>query len=90
MNKNNYLFRELFSLNNYSKRCDERKMEFKNCSLKKKKDFLAHYNQFGGSRMNRQLPVNVFRRGLVMHYTINFIQQKIFYDLNQENVVDDF
>ena len=56
----------------------------------KKKDFLAHYNQFGGSRMNRQLPVNVFRRGLVVHYTINFLQHKIFYDFYQESVVDDF
>ena len=36
INENIYLFRELFSPDNLSKRCDECKLEFKNCRLKKK------------------------------------------------------
>ena len=61
INKNIYLFRELFSPDNLSKRCDECKLEFKNCRLKKKNhNFLLHYNQLRGSR-NQQLPFNGLR-----------------------------
>ena len=36
INENNYFSRELFSPDNNSKRCDECKVKFKNCRLKKK------------------------------------------------------
>ena len=90
INENDYFFRELFSPNNNSKRSDECKMEFKNCRLKKNRNFLLPYNQVASSRMNRQLPVNVLRRGPIMNYTINFLQHKNCYDFYQESVVDDF
>ena len=35
INKNNYFYGELFSPDNISKRCDECKIEFKNCRLQK-------------------------------------------------------
>ena len=40
--------------------------------------------------MNQQLPVNVLRRGPIMHYTIQFQQHKNVQDFYQESVVDDF
>ena len=65
-------------------------MRFKNCRLKKNHNFLLHYNQVGGSRMNRQLPFNVLRRGPIVYYTINFLQHKNIYGFCQESLVDDF
>ena len=35
VNENNYFFKELFSPDNNSKRCDTCEMEFKNCRQKK-------------------------------------------------------
>ena len=52
--------------------------------------FLLHYNQTGGSRTDEQLPVNVLRRGPLKYFSINYQQNKKFYDFNQEKVVDDF
>ena len=83
-------FREFFSPDNNSKRCGDCKMEFKSCSLKKNHNFLLHYNQVRGSKINRQLPINVLRHGPIVYYTINFIQHKNFYEFYQESVVDDF
>ena len=40
--------------------------------------------------MNQQLQINVLRRGTIVYYTINFNQHKMFYEFNQESVVDDF
>ena len=90
INENKYFFRELFSPDNNSKRCDDCGVEFKSCRLKKNHNCLLHYNQFEGSRMNQQLQINVLRRGTIVYYTINFNQHKMFYDFNQESVVDDF
>ena len=42
INENNYFFIELFSPDANSKRCDNCKMDFKSCRLKKN---LLHYNQ---------------------------------------------
>ena len=85
INKNIYLFRELFSPDNLSKRCDECKLEFKNCRLKKKNhNFLLHYNQLRGSR-NQQLPFNGLRCGAIFYYYINFYQDN--YD---KKIVKDF
>ena len=74
INENNYFFIELFSPDTNSKRCEDCKMDFKSCRLKKN---LLHYNQVEGSIMNRQLPINVLRRGSSIYYTI-------------ESVIDDF
>lgn len=52
--------------------------------------FLLHYNQTGGSRTDQQLPVNILRRDPVKYFSINYRQNKKFYDFNQERVVDDF
>ena len=89
INENNYFFRELFSPDNNSKRCDEFKKEF-NCRLKKNHNFLLHYNQAGGCRMNYQLPVNVLRLGPIVYYKLSFLQHESFYDFYQESAVDDF
>ena len=77
MNENNYFFRELFSPDNLSKRCDECKLEFENCGLKKNHNFLLHYNQVGG-RSNQQLPINVLRRGPIFFALLILISIKIF------------
>ena len=50
---------------------------------------MLHYNQVRGSRMNRQLPVSVLRRGPIVYYLINFLQHKN-YDFHPESIVDDF
>ena len=89
INENNYFFRELFSPNNISRRCDECKLEFKNFRLKKNHNLLLHYNQVG-RRRNQQLPINVLRRGPIFYYSINFDQHKNFYDFYDEKIVDDF
>ena len=89
INENNYFFRELFSPDNVSKRCDECKLEFKSCRLKKNHNFLLHYNQVGGSR-NQQLPINVLRCCAIFYYSINFYQHKNFYDFYDEKIVDAF
>ena len=41
INENNYFFKELFSPDNNSKRCDTCEMKFKNSRLEKKTKFLA-------------------------------------------------
>ena len=81
INENNYFFRELFSPDNISRRCDECKLEFKNFRLKKNHNLLLHYNQVG-RRRNQQLPINVLRRGPIFY--------KNFYDFYDEKIVDDF
>ena len=87
--ESNYFFRELFSPDNSSKRCDECKIEFKNSRLKKDHNFLVHHQQTGGS-MNQQLPVNILRRGPIIYYSINFQQHKNFYDFYEEKIVDSY
>ena len=89
INENNYFLRELFSPDNVSKRCDDFKLEFKNCRPKKNHNFLLHYNQVG-ARRNQQLPINVLRRVPIFYYSINFDQHKNFYDFYDEKIVDNF
>ena len=89
INENDYFFRELFSPDGVLQRCDECKLEFKSCRLKKNHNFLFHYNQTGGST-NQQLPINVLRRGSIFYYYINFCQHKNFYDFYDEKIVDSF
>ena len=88
-NKKNYFYRELFSLDNISKRCDECKTEFKSCRLRKNHNYLFHYNQVGGSR-NQQLPTNVLKHGPRTYYSMNFNQHKEFYNFYEEQIVNDF
>ena len=86
--ESNYFFRELFSPDNSSKRC-ECKIEFKNCRLKKNYNFLVHHQQTEGS-MNQQLQVNILRRGPLIYCSINFQQHKDFYDFYDKKIVDSF
>ena len=65
-------------------------IEFKNSRVRKNHMFLKYCNQSGGSRMNQQLPVNVVEHGQITYYSINFDQQKKFYNFSEENIVDDF
>ena len=87
--ESNYFFRELFSPDNGSKRCDDSQIEFKCCRLKKNHNFLVHYQQTGGS-MNQQLPVNTSRRVPVIYYSINFQQHKDFYNFYDEEIINFF
>ena len=89
INQNNYFYRELFSPDNISKRCDECKIESKSCRLKKNHNFLFHYNQVGGSR-SQPLPINVLKRGPVIYTSINFNQHKEFYNFYEEKIADTF
>ena len=54
------------------------------CRQKKKS------NQQTGGAINQQLPVNILKRGLIMYYSINFYQHKIFYDFFDDKIVDRF
>ena len=56
---------------------------------KKKHNFLFNYQQTGGA-MNQQLLVNIFRRGLITYYSVNFQQHERFYDLYKEKIADLF
>ena len=62
INENNYFLKELFSPDNASKRSDGCRLGFKNCRLKKNRNFLFHYNQTGGSRY-QQIPIIILRHG---------------------------
>ena len=88
INEKNYFYRELFSLDNISKRYDECKTEFKSYRLKKKITiFCFHNNQVGGSR-NQQLPINVLKHGPIIYYSINFDKHKKFYNFYEQQIVD--
>ena len=52
--------------------------------------FLFHYSQMGGSRTNQQLPINIFKRGPIKYFSINYNQHKNFYNFLGEQIVDDF
>ena len=52
--------------------------------------FLFYYTQAGGSRLKKQLPINVLRRDPIKHFSINYNQHKNFYNFFQESIVDDF
>ena len=80
---------KLFPPDSSSKKCDECKIEFKNCRLKKNHDFLVHHQQTGGS-MNQQLQVNILRKGPVIYYSINFQQHIDFHNFYDEKIVDSF
>ena len=52
--------------------------------------FLFHYTQAGGSRLKKQLPINVLRGDPIKYFSINYNQRKNFYNFFQESIVDDF
>ena len=52
--------------------------------------FLLHYNQMGGNRRNQQLPINILQRGPLKYFSIDYNQQKNFYDFFQEQIVEYF
>ena len=52
--------------------------------------FLFHHGQTGDNRGNRQLPINILRRGPIKYFTIGYDQHKNFYNFFEEQVVNDF
>ena len=90
VNENNYFFRELFSPDNNSNRCDECYIQFKNNRQKKNHNFLFHRHQQTGGALNQQLPVNVLKRGPITYYSINFYQHENFYDFYDEKIAHGF
>ena len=50
---------------------------------------LFYYNQAGDSRMNQELPIDIFRQGPVKYFSINITQHKNCHDFSQESIVDD-
>ena len=50
VNENNYFFKELFSPDNNSKRCDTCEMKFKNCRLEKNKIFCYIIIKLGAAK----------------------------------------
>ena len=87
INENNYFFREILSPDNTSERCDECKIELKNCRLKKNHNFFFHNQQKGGSR-NQHFPLNVLKRDPITYFSISFQQHKDFCDFHDEKIVD--
>ena len=87
--ENDYFFMQLFLPDDNSKRCDECKMQFKNCRQKRNHNFSYHYRQMGGE-INQQLPVNILRRGPITYYSINYQQHKNFYGFFDEKIVKVF
>ena len=67
INENNYFLKELFSPDNASKRYDDGRLEFKNCRVKKNRNFLFHYNQTRGGRY-QQIPIIILRHGAIFYY----------------------
>ena len=57
--------------------------------MKKKKTFLLHYSQTGGSRMN-QLSINILHRPPMKYFVITFEHHKNVYNFEEESIVDDF
>ena len=54
--------------------------------------FLFHYGkhkQIGGNRTSK-LPLNILKRGGIIHYSINFSQHKNFYDFLSSDIIDCF
>ena len=90
VNENKYFFRDLFPPDSNSKRCDDCRIQFKNCRQKKNHNFLVHRNQQTRGAINQQLPVNILKRGPVTYYSINFYQHKNCYDFFDEKIVDRF
>ena len=86
---NNYFFREHFTPDNNWKRCDECKIQFKNCRQKKNHNFLFHRNQQTEGSINGGL-VNFPRRGPITYFSINLQQHNRFYDFYNECVIDSF
>ena len=53
---------------------------------------MYHYNQLGGARQraNDDLPLNIFRRGQITYYSVNFDQHKDYFDFHSTDMVDVF
>ena len=52
--------------------------------------FLFHYGQMGSNRGNRQLPINILKRGPITNCAISYGQHKNFCDFFSEQIVGDF
>ena len=89
VNENVTHFNNLFKPDSPNKSCNICEMYFENSRSKKNYMFLFHHGQTRGSR-GRNLPINVLRIGPITYYTIFIDQHKNFYDVFNEQIVDDF
>ena len=95
INDEDIYFKDLFLPDTIDKTCRICNVIFKSPRSKKEHMFLFHYGkhrQIGGNRAQRTstLLINVFNRGPITHYSINFMQHKNFYDLFSSGIVDAF
>ena len=90
VNENDVYFNDLFKPDTNYRRCDICQIDFGNLRIRKSHMFLFHYDQTGSKRGKSQLPINILRRGPIMHFTISYDQRKNFYNFFKEQIVDDF
>ena len=90
INKNNYFFKELFSIkteNKYARRCEECKITFNSCR-EKNYYYLLHYQQSAGSN---NLFLNISKWSVITYFSINYFFHKNsynFYDAKKKTVND--
>ena len=60
--------------------------------MKKNRMFLYHYNNQAGGVRNRlnDLPLNVLRREQIVYYSVNFDQDRNYYDFFSTDMIDIF
>ena len=90
IDENDVYLNDLFRPDSFCEGCDICQTEFENSRSKKNHMFLFHYGQMGSNRENRQLPINILKRGGITYYTISSDQHKNYYDFFNEQIVDDF
>ena len=92
INDEDIYFKDLFLPDTFDKTCRICNVIFKSLRNKKKHMFLFHYGkhkQIGGNRTSK-LPLNILKRGGIIHYSINFSQHKNFYDFLSSDIIDAF
>ena len=89
VDENDPYFLELFQPDTLNRKCS---VVFPTCRKKKNHMFLYHYNQRRGARQraNNDLPLNIFRRGQITYYSVNFDQHKNYFDFHSTDMVDVF
>ena len=92
INDEDIYFKDSFLSDTFDKTCRICNVIFKSPRNKKKHMFLFHYGkhkQIGGNRTSK-LPLNILKRGGIIHYSINFSQHKNFYDFLSSDIIDSF
>ena len=89
INDNNYFTREFFSPYNVSKRCNDCKLEFQNCRLKKITIFFFIIIK-GEAAGTDNYKINILRRDWIIYDSTVFQQHKNFYHFYDEKIADGF